>query len=122
MEKLVSKELENRKVQCFSIDAKMNIALIFNKFEHTIKSGNWNIKRFHINRKGVTDQLNRMSYISAIANMTKIQSQMEKTMKITGPRVLQSSHWGMLCASDTPEGEKCGLTKNLALLTHITIN
>jgi DNA-directed RNA polymerase III subunit RPC2 len=62
-----------------------------------------------------------MSYISAIANMTKIQSQMEKTMKITGPRVLQSSHWGMLCASDTPEGEKCGLTKNLALLTHITI-
>lgn len=47
---------------------------------------------------------------------------MEKTMKITGPRVLQSSHWGMLCASDTPEGEKCGLTKNLALLTHITIS
>ena len=47
---------------------------------------------------------------------------MEKTMKITGPRVLQSSHWGMLCASDTPEGEKCGLTKNIALLTHITVD
>ena len=43
-------------------------------------------------------------------------------MKIIGPRVLQSSHWGMLCASDTPEGEKCGLTKNIALLTHITVD
>ncbi len=26
----------------------------------------------------------------------------------------------MLCPSDTPEGESCGLVKNLALLTHIT--
>lgn len=26
----------------------------------------------------------------------------------------------MLCTSDTPEGEACGLVKNLALMTHIT--
>ena len=26
----------------------------------------------------------------------------------------------MLCPADTPEGESCGLVKNLALLTHIT--
>jgi DNA-directed RNA polymerase III subunit RPC2 len=26
----------------------------------------------------------------------------------------------MLCPSDTPEGEACGLIKNLALMTHIT--
>lgn len=26
----------------------------------------------------------------------------------------------MLCPCDTPEGEGCGLTKNLALLTHVT--
>jgi DNA-directed RNA polymerase III subunit RPC2 len=26
----------------------------------------------------------------------------------------------MLCPSDTPEGEGCGLQKNLALMTHIT--
>jgi DNA-directed RNA polymerase III subunit RPC2 len=26
----------------------------------------------------------------------------------------------MICPSDTPEGESCGLTKNLALLTFIT--
>ncbi len=27
----------------------------------------------------------------------------------------------MLCPSDTPEGESCGLVKNLALMTHITV-
>ena len=26
----------------------------------------------------------------------------------------------MLCPSDTPEGEQCGLVKNLALLAHVT--
>lgn len=28
--------------------------------------------------------------------------------------------WGMLCPCDTPEGESCGLVKNLALMTHVT--
>lgn len=26
----------------------------------------------------------------------------------------------MICPSDTPEGESCGLVKNLSLLTYIT--
>src|ERR1700684_3303283 len=41
-------------------------------------------------------------------------------VQVSGPRALQPSQWGMLCPSDTPEGESCGLVKNLALMTHIT--
>ncbi|ODM89002.1 DNA-directed RNA polymerase III subunit RPC2 [Orchesella cincta] len=52
--------------------------------------------------------------------MTKVTSQFEKTRKISGPRSLQASQWGLLCPADTPEGEACGLVKNLALLTHVT--
>ena len=52
--------------------------------------------------------------------MTRITSQFEKTRKVSGPRALQPSQWGMLCPSDTPEGESCGLVKNLALMTHVT--
>ena len=33
---------------------------------------------------------------------------------------MQPSQWGMLCPSDTPEGEACGLVKNLALSAHVT--
>jgi len=40
--------------------------------------------------------------------------------KVSGPRALQPSQWGMLCPSDTPEGDACGLVKNLALMTNIT--
>lgn len=36
----------------------------------------------------------------------KIDSQVEKFGKVSGPRFLQPYQWGMLCLSDRPEGER----------------
>ncbi|KAM9988280.1 hypothetical protein ACTFIZ_003620 [Dictyostelium cf. discoideum] len=80
---------------------------ITNGFTHAISSGQWNLKRFRMERSGVSQVLSRLSYISCMGMMTRIQSQFEKTRKVAGPRSLQPSQWGMLCPSDTPEGEAC---------------
>lgn len=94
--------------------------IITTGFVTAIKSGNWTLKRFKMERKGVAEQVTRLSYIAAIGHMTRIRSHIEKARNVSGPRALQPSQFGMVCPSDTPEGEQCGLVKSLTLLAYIT--
>lgn len=117
---IANKMIPKTKAAQFDIVKHMRAAQITIGLESAISSGNWTIKRFKMERGGVTQVLSRLSYISALGMMTRVNSQFEKTRKVSGPRSLQPSQWGMMCPSDTPEGEACGLVKNLALMTHIT--
>ena len=95
---------------------QMGAHTITQGFIHAISTGLWVLKRFRMDRAGITQVLSRLSYVSALGMITRVNSQFEKTRKVSGPRSLQPSQWGMMCPADTPEGESCGLVKNLALL------
>lgn len=117
---IADKNIPKIKAAQFDVLKHIRAATISIGLENAIATGNWSIKRFKMDRAGVTQVLSRLNYISALGMMTRVNSQFEKTRKVSGPRSLQASQWGMLCPSDTPEGESCGLVKNLSLLTHIT--
>lgn len=117
---IADKNIPKVKAAQFDVTKHMRQDLISNGLINAIATGNWTLKRFKMERIGVTQVLSRLSYISALGMMTRINSQFEKTRKTSGPRSLQASQWGLVCPCDTPEGESCGLIKNLALMTHIT--
>ena len=81
--------------------------------------GNWGAYT-HTKRIGVIQDVNRLSFNSALSHLRKISLPMDSGSKIVGPRLLHSSQWGIIDPIDTPDGGNIGLHKSLAISTYVT--
>ncbi|KAL6176568.1 hypothetical protein ACLB2K_053201 [Fragaria x ananassa] len=120
------KELDNnmlpkaKPVRILALLSLIQKSRISEGIERALCTGNFILDRFRMKKSGVTQVLTRLSFIGALGSMTKTKPQVEKSLKVSGPRALQPSQWGMLCPCDTPEGQDIGLVKNLALMALVT--
>ena len=81
--------------------------------------GNWGAEA-HTKKPGVVQDLNRLSFNSALAQRRKINLPMDDSAKVIGPRLLHSSQWGIIDPLDTPDGGNVGLHKHMAIAAKIT--
>ena len=71
-------------------------------------------------RTGVSQRLERGSFIKTISHMRNVLSPLTSTQEHFGARELHPTHFGKLCTSETPEGATIGLRKYLAIMAGIT--
>ena len=82
-------------------------------------NGNWG-SQSHTKRIGVVQDLNRLSYNSALSHLRKTNLPLDASVKLIGPRVLHSTQWGMFDPIDTPDGGNIGIHKHMAITAYIT--
>ncbi|KAL2245718.1 DNA-directed RNA polymerase II subunit RPB2-like [Sesamum indicum] len=89
--------------------------------KYSLATGNWGQANAAGTRAGVSQVLNRLTYASTLSHLRRLNSPIGREGKLAKPRQLHNSHWGMMCPAETPEGQACGLVKNLALMVYITV-
>ena len=94
---------------------------IENGLKRALATGDFGVKNLNSNKVGVAQVLSRLTYISTLSHLRRINTPIDKSGKLIPPRKLHSTAWGNVCAAETPEGQPVGVVKNLAYLTHVTI-
>ena len=91
-------------------------------YRYSLATGNWGVLGGTGElRPGVSQVLNRLTYASTLSHLRRINSPIGREGKLAKPRQLHNTQWGMICPAETPEGQACGLVKNLALMTYISV-
>ena len=74
-------------------------------------TGDFGIKNTNSNKVGVAKVLNRLTYISSLSHLRRINTPIDKSGKLIPPRKLHNTQWGMVCAAESPEGQSVGVVK-----------
>jgi DNA-directed RNA polymerase II subunit RPB2 len=106
----------------FKLDSAVRSATITNGLKYSLATGNWGDQKKAMQaRAGVSQVLNRYTFASTLSHLRRCNTPIGRDGKIAKPRQLHNTHWGMVCPAETPEGQACGLVKNLALMSYISV-
>lgn len=112
------------------VDQKKDLNLVLDLKNKTITqglrsalaTGNWGTnKAGQVLKSGVSQVLNRLTFVSSLSHLRRLNTPLQKQGKLTKPRQLHNTHWGMVCPAETPEGQSVGLVKNLTLMSYVSV-
>ena len=106
----------------FNLNLAVKSGTITNGLKYSLATGNWgDQKKFMQARAGVSQVLNRYTFASTLSHLRRLNTPIGRDGKLAKPRQLHNTHWGMVCPAETPEGQACGLVKNLSLMAYVTV-
>ncbi|TLZ70833.1 MAG: DNA-directed RNA polymerase subunit B [Methanobacteriota archaeon] len=97
------------------INSAIRPDLLSQRLLHALATGNW-----VGGRAGVSQLLDRTSNMSALSHLRRVTSPLTRSQPHFEARDLHPTQWGRLCPNETPEGQNCGLVKNLALVIDVS--
>ncbi len=106
----------------FSLHVAVKQGTLTNGLKYSLATGNWgDQKKAASSTAGVSQVLNRYTFSSTLSHLRRTNTPIGRDGKIAKPRQLHNTHWGLVCPAETPEGQACGLVKNLALMCYVTV-
>ena len=99
----------------------MKSTTIENGINRALATGDFSIKQSNSSKVGVAQVLNRLTYVSSLSHLRRINTPLEKSGELIAPRKLHNTTWGFCCPAETPEGQSIGIVKNISYMSHITI-
>jgi DNA-directed RNA polymerase II subunit RPB2 len=95
---------------------------ITNDIKYALSTGNWGRQTGGTPPKtGVAQQLNRLTFSSGLSHLRRLNTPLNREGKQAKPRQLHATNWAYVCPAETPEGQGCGLLRNLAITCHVSI-
>ena len=107
----------------------LKVSTIEGKLKQALATGNFTVQGLgtsnstsmsNATKMGVSQVLNRLSYLATISHVRRIQTPVEKSGKLLAPRKLHGTSWGFMCPVETPEGHSVGIVKSMSMMTSIT--
>jgi DNA-directed RNA polymerase subunit B" len=77
---------------------------------YALATGNWTG-----GRSGVSQVLDRTNYMSCVTHQRRVSSLLSRSHPHFEARDLHATQFGRVCPNETPEGQNCGLVKNLSV-------
>ncbi|XP_020519928.1 DNA-directed RNA polymerases IV and V subunit 2 isoform X1 [Amborella trichopoda] len=105
------------------IECYFDGSIVTNGLARAFSTGNW-CHPFKVSERisGVVATLKRTNPLQTMAHMRQTRLQVQYTGNIGNARYPNPSYWGKVCFLSTPDGENCGLVKNLAATGLVSTN
>ena len=82
--------------------------------------GNWGLTG-DPSKQGIVQDVSRLSYVSYCSHVRRVNTPIDRSIKLVEPHRLDSAQWGMMCPIESPDGANIGLLKHLSSSCEITL-